>query len=152
MHSIALMMKSWFPQKQFASALSLHTDVYSQVFRQRGSKLGQSGVGEAERAVEAEVGPAGLDADEEGTTDCAEEEGVVFCADPHNLLQSVVVLAVDEFSRVEEYGGAPEEDKASPELTGGGTVSCELQKLTLEPRTGEDEDAEWTEPEVQEPP
>ena len=61
MHSIVFLMNSWFPQKQSGSALSLQPDMYNQVFKQRGSKPGQLGVGYDAGALELEVETSGLD-------------------------------------------------------------------------------------------
>jgi hypothetical protein len=58
---MTFVMNSWLPQKQFASALSLHPDMNIQVFKQRGSKPGQFGVGYGPGAVELDAGATGLD-------------------------------------------------------------------------------------------
>ena len=57
---MTFLMNSAFPQKQFESALSLHPDMYIQVFKQRGSVPGQFGVGYGPGADELDTGATGL--------------------------------------------------------------------------------------------
>ena len=61
MQPITLVMNSWLPQKQFASALSLQPDMNIHVFKQRGSKPGQFGVGYVGGADVLETGATGLE-------------------------------------------------------------------------------------------
>jgi hypothetical protein len=61
MQSMTFVMNSWLPQKQFASALSLQLDMNIQVFKQRGSKPGQFGVGYGPDADELETSVIGLE-------------------------------------------------------------------------------------------
>lgn len=58
---MTFVMNSWLPQKQFASALSLQPDMNIQVFKHRGSKPGQFGVGYGPGADELETGATGLE-------------------------------------------------------------------------------------------
>lgn len=63
MQPMTFLMNSELPQKQFVSALSLHPDMYIQVFKQRGSKPGQFGVGYEGGAGELDAGDTGLEED-----------------------------------------------------------------------------------------